>query len=325
MMKKIKTLIRISLIAVAMVFAAGTAQIIGAAGAWNNDTTFAGADEAFAASDYTYTVSIYSGKEGYFDGDENKHVIRAKNLKYGQEYTVDLADLDLTVIDPDKYYVRGAKRSGHDNDEVSQLNYQSYTFTVTKDESFSIAYGMAGGMVQYTVNYVDENGQALLASQNYYGMAGDKPVVSYKYVEGYQADDYNLTKTLSDNEAENVFTFTYHKNGAAVVTTEEEENGGEDEGDNGNANGNNAGNAGNANGNGTLTAGNGDNVPGTGITDLDENATPMAGTDIEDNETPGGILSGANALVAGIVGAGILIALAILYFLFRRKRSETEE
>ena len=34
-------------------------------------------------------------------------------------------------------------------------------------------------------------------------------MVAYHYIEGYQPQAYNLTKTLSKNEAENVFTFVY--------------------------------------------------------------------------------------------------------------------
>ncbi|MCI8930475.1 MAG: hypothetical protein HFI00_13665, partial [Lachnospiraceae bacterium] len=36
-----------------------------------------------------------------------------------------------------------------------------------------------------------------------------KPVVAFLYVEGYVPQAYNLTKTLSKNEAENIFTFVY--------------------------------------------------------------------------------------------------------------------
>ena len=64
-------------------------------------------------------------------------------------------------------------------------------------------------MVAYTVNYQDASGNALAESQTFYGNIGDKPVVAYRYVENYIPDALALTKTLSDNESENVFTFTY--------------------------------------------------------------------------------------------------------------------
>lgn len=75
-------------------------------------------------------------------------------------------------------------------------------------------------MVAYTVNYQDASGKALAESQTFYGNVGDKPIVAYQYIENYIPDALALTKTLSNNVSENVFTFTY-KPGATdrVVTT----------------------------------------------------------------------------------------------------------
>ena len=83
------------------------------------------------------------------------------------------------------------------------------TFTADEDTSFEVAYGLAGGMVKYKIQYVDKSGEELRDPDTYYGMAGDKPVVSYKYVNNYRPKAYHVTKTLSKNEDENVFTFTY--------------------------------------------------------------------------------------------------------------------
>ena len=47
-------------------------------------------------------------------------------------------------------------------------------------------------------------------------------MVAYHYIEGYQPQAYNLTKTLSANEAENVFTFVYQPVPEDTVTTETE-------------------------------------------------------------------------------------------------------
>ena len=74
---------------------------------------------------------------------------------------------------------------------------------------YVVAYGIKGDMVAYTVNYQDANGKTLADSQTFYGNAGDKPVVAYKYIENYIPQALALTKTLSDNESKNVFTFTY--------------------------------------------------------------------------------------------------------------------
>lgn len=276
----------------------------------------------------TYTVFIYSGKEGSFAGGET--VKKMTGLKYGEKVTVSLEDLDLKVEHPDEYYVRGLKIAGHDNDELSSMLLQSYTFDIEEDTSFSVSYGMAGGMVRYTVNYVDGSGNTLRSSDEYYGMAGDKPVVAFRLIEGYLPDDYNLTKTLSDDESDNVFTFTYHRaEGTPGGETEEgdEDNGGNDNGNAGNNGNANAGGNANANGagaagDGAATANIGDNgTPLANVTDLDDNKTPMAPGSDEKSE---GLLSGMTGLMGGIVGAGILIALLLLYLVLRKKKGEEE-
>ncbi len=284
------------------------------------------ADEAWA--DTTYTVFIYSGKEGSFGGGATEKKITG--LKYGEEVTVSLEDLDLKVEEPDEYYVRGLKIAGHDNDELSSMRFQSYTFKVREDTAFSVSYGMAGGMVKYTVRYVDRSGKSLRDADEYYGMAGDKPVVACRLIEGYLPDDNNQAKTLSRNEADNVFTFTYHKaEGVSGGEEGEGEDEGDEDGDNDNdGNGGNAAGDGNgtaggdAAGNGNATANIGDNdTPAAGITDLDDNETPQApGSDSEKD----GLLSGVNGLMAGIAGAGVLIALLLLYLILGKGRKEEE-
>ena len=175
----------------------------------------------------TYSIFVYSGKEGYF-GDPDTTMKKVDGLKYGDSVTIDLSGFDLKVKDPDKYYVRGLKIAGHDNDQLSTMQFQSYTFTVKEDMAFTVAYGMAGGMVKYTVKYVDEDGKSLRDDGEYYGMPGDMPVVAFRLIKGYKPNDYNLTRTLTDNEADNIFTFTYHK-----VEPVEVEGDGEDEDEDG--------------------------------------------------------------------------------------------
>ena len=278
----------------------------------------AGADAAYADGT-TYTIFIYSGKEGYF-GEPGNTVKKITGKAYGKEVTVDLTDLDLKVKDPDEYYVRGLKIAGHDNDELSSLQFQSYTFNIEEDTAFSVSYGMAGGMVKYTVNYRDKSGKTLADSQVFYGMAGDRPVVACKRIEGYLPDDQNLTKMLSSNEADNVFTFTYHKaEGVAGGTTEEE-----DTDDDGAANGGNAANNAARNAGGTATANAGTNVPGTNITNLDDNNPPLADAGQNGSDKDKSSISGATMGLIGIVIAGILIALGLLYLILRRRGEEEE-
>ena len=80
---------------------------------------------------------------------------------------------------------------------------------MTEDQDYVVAYGIKGATVAYTVNYLDEDGNALAPSETYYGNVGDKPVVAYLYIEGYQPQAYNLGKTLVEDATQNVFSFIY--------------------------------------------------------------------------------------------------------------------
>ena len=112
-----------------------------------------------------------------------------------------------TAVEPEegsKYYVQGIRLSGRDNATVS-----ASIFEVDGDADYVVAYGIKGNQVKYTVKYQDANGKDLMASESFYGNVGDKPVVAYRYIEGYAPGAFGLTKTLSANEAENVFVFVY--------------------------------------------------------------------------------------------------------------------
>lgn len=152
------------------------------------------------AAEYTYTVRFYAGKQGTFA--DGRDVITYKGLKYGA--VVSFNPGSVVLRDGSKYYVKGIRESGKDNNTVA-----ASAFTVTDDRDYVVAYGLRGDTVAYTVHYVDTGGKTLAPSDTYYGNAGDKPVVAFVYIDGYQPQAYNLTKTLVKNEAENVFTFVY--------------------------------------------------------------------------------------------------------------------
>ncbi len=292
-------------------------------------TVFAGAPAVYAddTEETTYTVFVYSGKEGYF-GNKGVTLRKLTGLKYGDQVTVDISEYDLKVKDPAKYYVRGLKIAGHDNDQLSSMQFQSYTFDVKEDVAFSVSYGITGGMVKYTVNYVDEDGNEIRDPEDFYGMPGDKPVVAYRLVSGYIPDNRNIAKTLSDDESENVFTFTYHKeksdeggesdNGS---DEDDEEGNGADNGDADGADGDGAAGAGNGTGIWADNSSIDDTADGNdsdGITDLDENETPTTdgdGSDSKDGNSGAGIGGG---VVAG--GLGFLIILILAVILVRRKK-----
>ena len=158
-----------------------------------------GAASAMAAGEYTYTVRIYAGGQGLINGEE---VVVYEGLHSGDRVTFNLRS--VTLADGSKYYVKGIRESGKDNNTVGVTS-----FLVTRDRDYVVAYGILGDAVAYTINYVDREGRQLAPSETYYGNVGDKPVIAYLYIDGYEPLYYNLTKTLSDNAAENVFDFVY--------------------------------------------------------------------------------------------------------------------
>lgn len=180
-MKKWKRLL-VSLLTVSMTLGASTMSVMA------DDTT-----------PYTYKVTLSAGNKGTING-QNK--IEEANLSSGSTVTFNLKDIQVT---DDRYYVKGIRLSGRDNDEA----LAAPAFTIDGDADYVVAYGIKGNIVAYTVNYQDASGKSLAESQTFYGNVGDKPVVAYRYVENYIPDALALTKTLSDNESENVFTFTY--------------------------------------------------------------------------------------------------------------------
>lgn len=161
--------------------------------------TVGSAFSVMAADTYTYKVTVYAGNKGTIDGQEQKEIT---GLSFGSQVILDINSVKVT---DDKYYVKGFRLSGRDNEEA----LATPTIEVDGDVDYVVAYGIKGDMVAYTVNYQDANGKKLADSQTFYGNAGDKPVVAYKYIENYIPQALALTKTLSDNESENVFTFTY--------------------------------------------------------------------------------------------------------------------
>ena len=166
----------------------------------------------FAAEEYTYQVRVYSGRQGTIDGGE-----MASYEGADETYRVNFNGSTVTLVGDDgqkasyavenldnsKYYVKGLREAGKDNGEIRG------SFPIDKDMDYVLAYGMLGDSVDYTIRYVDANGNALLDDQTYFGNVGDRPVVAYQYIDGYQPQAYNITRTLTANPEENVLTFTY--------------------------------------------------------------------------------------------------------------------
>ena len=298
---------------------------------------------------YTYTITLSAGNMGTINGQE-------KTVYTGAVYGESWASFDLSQVQvtDERYYVKGVRLSGRDNADA----LAAPAFQVTGDADYVVAYGVRGDQVAYTVQYQDEDGETLAASQTFYGNVGDKPVVAYRYVDGYIPQSLALTKTLSANEAENIFTFVYTQGDPdTIVRTETETTvvtgepsvitvvAGAPAAAGTAAGGTAAGAAGGTGTGGAADAGDGaaagevadggtetveeEPVPeGTqDIVDLDEEETPLGDLEIEDN-------TGANAEGLSMVGsvavaaaAGVVLICLIVYLMKKRRSGsdETEE
>ena len=292
--------------------------------------TVGSAFSVMAADTYTYKVTVYAGNKGTIDGQEQKEIT---GLSFGSQVILDINSVKVT---DDKYYVKGFRLSGRDNEEA----LATPTMEVDGDVDYVVAYGIKGDMVAYTVNYQDAEGKTLADSQTFYGNAGDKPVVAYKYIENYIPQALALTKTLSDNESENVFTFTYTpgETDRIVETTTTVTTGTTGTGTGTAANGTNAAN--NAAGDNTAGGGN-TNAGGTTdnqnngqdadnqdnqTTDIPDNQVPETLVDLDDEETPKSNIDaedGSNTLpMVGGAAVGILsVAALAALFVYLKKRS----
>ena len=301
---------------------------------------------AAQAGTYTYTITLSAGNMGTISGQE-------KTVYTGAVYGESWASFDLSQVQvtDERYYVKGVRLSGRDNADA----LAAPAFRVTGDADYVVAYGVRGDQVAYTVQYQDEDGETLAASQTFYGNVGDKPVVAYRYVDGYIPQSLALTKTLSANEAENIFTFVYTQGDPdTIVRTETETTvvtgepsvitvvagapaaagtaaGGTAAGGTGTGGAADAGDgtaAGEVADGGTETVEEEPVPEGTqDIVDLDEEETPLGDLEIEDN-------TGANAeglsmvgSVAVAAGAGVILICLIVYLMKKRRSGsdETEE
>ncbi len=184
---------------------------------------------------YTYTVTLYAGNQGILSEETgitvDNHLTGSKyqintlehegtklcitGLQYGDVVSVN-ASTAVKLKQDSPYYAKGVRESGRDNGTVG-----ASAFPVKEDQSYVVAYGIKGDMVSYIVNYQDTQGKVLAESQKFYGIVGEQPVVAFRYIENYQPQAYNLTRTLRKNEAENVFTFVYQENSNETPIREE--------------------------------------------------------------------------------------------------------
>jgi hypothetical protein len=303
---------------------------------------------------YNYKVTVLAGLHGTINGGDKIEVEYSPNKQWNQNDFLGKVTVDMeTRADGSqyqKYYLRGFHVSG--NEDIVG------TKDITEDTVFVASYGVAGQIVKYTVYYVDAAGNTLHEKEEFYGNVGDKAVVSFQYVEGYVPNAYNMAKSLSATESENVFTFiyrpgqavpgggggttgtggyTYIDGGTEVVYLPGTGGGGNANANaGGNQNGVNPNNAAPANQQNANAADNNagqdaaqpaDQGPAEMI-DLDDTDVPLANVTSPSPDaqvTPVNPQSPLNGFwIAALLasGLGILALIAILIMLLRRKRKE---
>ncbi len=301
---------------------------------------------------YKYKVTILAGLHGTINGGDKYEVEFNPNEQWNPNNYRDMITVDTeTRADGttyQKYYFKGFHISG--DEEIAGTEY------INEDTVFVASYGVAGQIVKYTVYYVDAAGNTLHEKEEFYGNVGDKAVVSFQYVEGYVPNAYNMAKSLSATESENVFTFTYrpgqavpgggggttgtggytYVDGGTEVVYLPGTGGGGNANAGGNQNGVNPNNAAPANQQNANAADNNagqdaaqpaDQGPAEMI-DLDDTDVPLANVTSPSPDaqvTPVNPQSPLNGFwIAALLasGLGILALIAILIMLLRRKRKE---
>ena len=307
---------------------------------------------------YKYKVTFYAGNHGTLKQIENVSVKRgesviqlpvvsatadmivASGFEYGDKVLL-TAQPTTVMAQSSKYYVKGFRLSGRDNNTASDKTAaENAIFDITGDTDYVVAYGILGDQVKYTVKYVHENGKKLAEDDVFYGNVGDKPVIAFKYIQGYNPKVYGLTKTLETDESKNVFEFVYTD--ATSPTIEEivtedvtynetviTVNGGTTVvggGTGGGATNVTGGGTGTGAGNEDANAAGGAGAEGTGegtgednlIVDLDEE-TPLANIDAESNA------NGSMAPMALYIGMGLLAIIAIIAAVYITQKLKKKE
>lgn len=260
---------------------------------------------------YGYKVTLYTGNQGTINGENEMNI----DVSKGQMVSLDLSKIELPQ--DSKYYVKGIRLSGHDSVD----NLDPTTFVVNSDLDYVVVYGVKGNQVAYTIRYVDENGNQLSEDMVLYGNVGDKPVVAYKYIDNYVPQAYALTKTLVENEKENIFTFTYKPGETGevientnvvttVISTTPSINTNGNQGNNGTGNTT----SGTQNNDGNTTTSEDEDVP-QGVVDLDDEDTPKSNISVNNEKN-----SSAPIYVGIAISLAAIVGIIVAFMAIRKRR-----
>ena len=163
-----------------------------------------------ADDDYDYTVTIFGGLHGtvksvnpvndqYIDVQTADKIV----LKVPKGYRWNPNDFEVTVNDQKYFWGLEFQFAGKEDSPA-------FDFEVDTDVDIVPIYRTAYNAVEYTVRYLHVGDNAeVYPQQTFYGNVGEKPVIAYKYKEGYIPTAYNETRTIDEDPSKNVFTFYY--------------------------------------------------------------------------------------------------------------------
>ena len=158
---------------------------------------------AATSDEYTYQVTVYAGTLG-------DDAVYSVSCNSGDDCNVS-GFVSGIVPNDDRYQVRGVAVAGSED-----LTAQD--FAVTSDVDLVVVYYVPGEPVEYTVNYVDEDGNAIADPDTYTGNNEEKPVIAFKLIDGWiPVNARNLTGTIT-TDGDNNFTFIYRR-GETVTET----------------------------------------------------------------------------------------------------------
>lgn len=274
----------------------------------------ANAQQAYA-DDYRYTVTLYAG-DGTINGASSHEV---GTYAYGDKVTINLDD--YTVVPNDaRYEPNGIYAVGQNHDNAAK----SVSFEVTSNKQYIVDYSLTKGQADYTINFVDANGNELMESQTITGAVGDKPVFAFQYIEGYQpqslvahgqtfaiGDKKGCTVTLTGNKVADEFTLVYEPVAAGSTTST-----GGSEGTEGVAG------DGATEGEGTEGAAGEEVADPANLIDIDDEANPLAGSTSYEESNDFGLAEVLPWVLGVLVAAAVIavIALAVV-----KKRSAKQD
>ncbi|MBQ8994414.1 MAG: MucBP domain-containing protein [Oscillospiraceae bacterium] len=261
-----------------------------------------------------FTVTVDGGSHGAFATGDTV-VLSYERTGTGLWNSTEFRNNYPITLDSDKYYLKGFHISGHSEDTAN--------VTVDRDLMIVDYYGVKGDQVAYYVEYKDRQGNAIADTEELYGNVGDKPVVAFKFIDGYTPyNTFAFTTSEGLKKGDPItFTFVYDKVGSGdggviyddtlIYTT------------------------GGSGGGSGATPANGEGQEGPAeIVDIDDPNPPTAGpttdpTTIDDPSEPGSkptISEWIQQNLLAIIGAiAILTILLLLIFLLIRRRREEDD